>query len=187
MKSGNVNGITSTDVPRLQCSLPSNAVSSTFQPQSQHLYAAQAMQLLEEGNFQAALQVLNLCLGDADESETSDLEAQVEDLITKNQGDKLESSTSGSTDDCSLIEKRCLVNMRLKRFNKVIHDAKKMLDYSGENSVAYKCLLAALCKMRKVCSTFTMNLKHYEIHYESLLSYRIFRRILLIFGQASCQ
>ncbi len=119
------------------------------------------MQLLEEGKFQAALQLLNMCLGDTEE-ETSELEleSQVEDLIKSKKWSKLEGLSADEersiTDKSSLIEKRCLVNMRLKRYSKVVHDAKKMLDFSGENPVAYKCLLVALCKMKKVSSVFSL-------------------------------
>ncbi|CAL8138318.1 unnamed protein product [Orchesella dallaii] len=117
-------------------------------------YAAQAMQQLGEGNLYTALQLLNLCLGDTEETEPSDLELQLDDLIKDNKGATSESTENNQddydADESSLIEKRCLVNMRLKRFSKVVHDAKKMLDISGENPVAYKCLLAALCKMKKL-------------------------------------
>lgn len=116
-------------------------------------YILQAFQLLEEGQFQAALHFLNICLGDTDEADPPDLETQVDDLIKRKQFNTagLQTQTDPSlTDEISLVEKRCLVNMRLKRYSKVIHDAKKMLDFSGENAVAYKCLLVALCKMKKV-------------------------------------
>lgn len=123
-------------------------------------YAVQAIQLLEEGKFQAALQLLNMCLGDTEEVETSELEleSQVEELIKNKKWAKFEGLSAEEersiTDKSSLIEKRCLVNMRLKRYSKVVHDAKKMLDFSGENPVAYKCLMVALCKMKKVSSVY---------------------------------
>lgn len=142
--TSHVNGLDSTSTS--VGSEPPQEVVSTSR------YALQAIQLLEEGQLQAALQLLNLCLGDTDEADSADLEKQVSELLgdAKKSGIVAEARKASVYDESSLVEKRCLVNLKLKRYGKVIQDAKKMIGFSSENPVAYKCLLIALCKMKKV-------------------------------------
>jgi hypothetical protein len=54
------------------------------------------------------------------------------------------------TDAVGLFEKRCLLHMKLQRFDEVLHDARRILDMRTDHSLAYKCLLVALCKLNKV-------------------------------------
>ena len=48
------------------------------------------------------------------------------------------------------LEKRCLVYMKLKQYEKVVQDGKKLLELQYNNPLAFKCLLAALCKINQV-------------------------------------
>lgn len=114
--------------------------------------AAKAMRFMEKGEYHDALHLLNLCL----DSQGNSMEESLRGGILGSATDAWNGSTQNTSvngvipDEIQLLERRCLVMMRLRFYDKVPIDADRILKKDPQNSVAFKCLIAALCKLNKV-------------------------------------
>ena len=104
-------------------------------------WAEEAMKLMARGELKKSLDLLNLCLP--------------ENQMTLNNGRPVPENlhtdyTISEAEEINLLEKRCLVLMKLKLYDKVWDDARRLLEKKPSHSLAFKCLLAALCKKNQV-------------------------------------
>jgi hypothetical protein len=120
-------------------------IDSPGSPSRHQRQAADAIRLLSEGDLHGALHFLNLCLDNKNVHENPTREEN---------GDSGEDSTDvngiSPAVSVSLLEKRCLIHMKLHHYDEVLNDARRILDKRTDYSLAYKCLLVALCKTGRV-------------------------------------
>lgn len=128
-------------------SAPSFSSQIGEEDDSDHL-AQNAYRLIGQGEISSALHFLNKCL---DEKKVR------EKTIDDDHGERGSPLKQGCfctnlspEKEVSLLEKRCLIHMKLHHFEEVVDDARRILDKRTNHALAYKCLLVSLCKTNRV-------------------------------------
>jgi hypothetical protein len=105
-------------------------------------WSDKVMKLMGKGELNKALEFLNLCLPHNPTTGSKD----------KSLPEGLQSGCMlPESEEIKLLEKRCLLLMKLKCYDKVWDDARRLLEKKPNHSLAFKCLLASLCKRDQVC------------------------------------
>ena len=131
-------------------------------------WAAEAHKHTERGDFESGLYYINLCLQSVEEQDGNhhhrhsvnggDFSTTATMLPSEEEGQQHQQTQQLPTSEIlSLIEKRCLVYMKMRHYEKAISDAQSLIQQQCNHTLAYKCLLGALCKLNQVTS-FTENI-----------------------------
>jgi len=126
-------------------------------------WGKKAIEFLSKGDLNRALHYLDLCL-DKEYRETALMKKSGDTVDKKANCSEVSSDSITVPEDvlsqediglspaqaCGLFEKRCLIHMKLQRYDEVLEDTRRILDMRTDHSLAYKCLLVALCKLNRV-------------------------------------
>jgi len=102
-------------------------------------FAEEAMRMMAKGELHKALNLLNLCLPENQMSYTGRQATEV-----------IHNYKLSESEETNLLEKRCLVLMKLKFYDKVFDDARRLLEKKQGHPLAFKCLIVAHCKKNQV-------------------------------------
>lgn len=99
-------------------------------------------------SLEKALYYMNLCLDEKFRNQylaekNKDSGSSCPEQLAK------ENYTLSDSDELILLEKRCLVQMRLKMYDKVWEGAARIIAKRSNHTIAFKCILASICKTEK--------------------------------------
>jgi len=116
-------------------------------------WARQAVELMGAGELEKALHFMNLCL---DEKFRSKILSEKMENYNGREGAESgnEKYKLSDSDELILLEKRCLVQMRLKMYDKVWEGAARIIAKRSNHTIAFKCIISSLCKADKVNNRF---------------------------------